>query len=354
MVFVYVMVTGVNGHHGVIVTRVLRRCLEQESVTTQHLAIEVHHVLGLQFRNKHVKVVNIAPPGMTQCVELMGRLMIMIAWLHVRGFLWIVTGNVLVVQYHHQEIGVNGHHGVIVTRLLRRCLEQESVTNEKLEMELHHVLGLQLRHRIVLQIVTIAATGMTQYVELMGRSIKMIAGLHVIGFLWIVTANVLVMLKTAQLIMIVTSLVRHVTGGPGAPVPVGMVFVYVMVTGGNGHHGVIVTRVLRRCLEQESVTTQHLAMEVHHVLGLQFRNKHVKVVNIAPPSMTQCVELMGRLMIMIALLHVRGFLWTVTRYVLVVQYHHREIGVNGHHGVIVTRLLTRCLEQESVTNEKLG
>jgi len=251
--------------------------------------------------------------------------MIMIAWLHVRGFLWIVTRYVLVVQYHHQEIGVNGHHGVIVTRLLRRCLEQESVTNEQLEMELHHVLDLQLSQRIVLQIVTIAATGMTQCAELMGRSIKMIAGLHVIGFLWIVTANVLVMLKTAQLIMIVTSLVRHVTGGPGAPVPVGMVFVYVMVTGVNGHHGVIVIRILRRCLEQESVTTQHLAMEVHHVLGLQFRNKHVKIVVNAPPGMTQCVELMGRLMIMIAWLHVRGFLWIVTRYVLVVQVAHRVI-----------------------------
>ena len=32
---------------------------------------------------------------------------------------------------------------------------------------------------------------------------------------------------TARLIMTVTSMVRPVTGGPGAPVPVGMVFVYV-------------------------------------------------------------------------------------------------------------------------------
>jgi len=74
----------------------------------------------------------------------------------------------------------------------------------------------------------------------------MIAWLHVRGFLWIVTTNVLVKLKNAGLIMTVTSLVRHVTGGPGPAVSVGMISVYVMVTGVNGHLGVIVIRAVRR------------------------------------------------------------------------------------------------------------
>jgi len=267
MVFVYGMVTGVNGPHGVIVIRILRRNIEQESVTTQHLAMEVHHVLGLQFRKNHVVLfLQSARLMMTVTTSVLGCLGAAVS-----------VSMAFVNQNHHQEDGVNGHHGVIVTRFLGRCLEQESVTKQHLEMERHHVLGLQFSQRIVLQIVTIAATGMTRCVELMGRIIKMIAGLHVRGFLWVVPTNVLVMINTALLTMTVTSLASPVRGGPRAPVPVGMVFVYGMVIGVNGHRGVIVTRVLTGKLEQESVTTQHLAMEVHHALGVQFRKDHVVI-----------------------------------------------------------------------------
>ena len=48
------MENGVNGHLGVVVMEIIRRYLEQETVTIQHLVIEVPHVLGLHGRKINV------------------------------------------------------------------------------------------------------------------------------------------------------------------------------------------------------------------------------------------------------------------------------------------------------------
>jgi len=92
---------------------------------------------------------------MTQYVDMITRPMIMIAWLHVGGFVYIVTTAVLVM------------------------------------------------------IVNIAAPGMSQYVELMGRPMIMLARLNVRGFMYSVTTAVLVVVLqvSARLIGTVTMLV---------------------------------------------------------------------------------------------------------------------------------------------------
>jgi len=119
--------------------------------------MEVHHVLGLQLSKNHVVIQSVGLM-MTVTTSVLGA---------------NVSVGMAFVNHHHQEDGADGQNGVIVTRFLGRCLEQENVTMQSgnLAMELHHVLDLQLRERIVLQVVTIAAPGMTQSAELMGRSI---------------------------------------------------------------------------------------------------------------------------------------------------------------------------------------
>jgi len=126
-------------------------------------------------------------------------------------------------------------------------IEKETVKMEMNAMEVYLVLGIQLSTVNVLKIVISAPAGIYQYVELTGGIIEMNAWLDVMGLLWI-AADVLVMIKinTAQLIMTVTIMVRSVTGGPGTPVPVGMIFVYGMENGVNGHLGVIVISIVIR------------------------------------------------------------------------------------------------------------
>jgi len=79
--------------------------------------------------------------------------------------------------------------------------------------------------------------------------------------------------KIVGLPVTVSSLVRSVMEWIGARVAVRMGFVYLMVewmeTGVNGDLGV--PAVMERKQEEDNVTTHHLAMEVHSVLGLQLR-----------------------------------------------------------------------------------
>jgi len=66
----------------------------------------------------------------------------MFAWLHVRGFLWIVTTAVLVVLEEHTLNGVNGVNGVVAKK--GDSTEQEAVTSKHIVMEVYRVLGNQL------------------------------------------------------------------------------------------------------------------------------------------------------------------------------------------------------------------
>jgi len=106
--------------------------------------MEVPHVLELHGSNLNVLqdlVLNVQECS-NQYVELIGRLIEIIAWLHVRGFLLIVTTDVLVVLEEHTQNGVNGVNGVIAKK--GDSTEQEAVTSKHIVMEVYRVLGNQL------------------------------------------------------------------------------------------------------------------------------------------------------------------------------------------------------------------
>jgi len=122
---------GVNGETGI---NVLDLCmLEKENVTTHHLAMEVNHVLGLQWRKDHANQEQHLAKSLT-----------MIIFIQPVGMAFVERRKIQTRVY----VAVNGDPGVAVEW---RILKQEDVTTHHLVLVPNTVVGSQLRQFHVFQ-----------------------------------------------------------------------------------------------------------------------------------------------------------------------------------------------------------